>query len=78
MFKTHVNNFNFAVASTGTVDGETWRTIKCFDEVAEWIREQPGSDIEWVELTPGLQFPKANIFDVNERIYFMLALRWGS
>ena len=61
----------FKKVSHSDVDGEMWYTIRTSDtEVSTWIRSQ---NKNWyVEITTS--YP--NFFDVNEKLYLMLELKF--
>jgi hypothetical protein len=56
------------------VDGEQWYDVGVRDtEVAEWIRT---NDKElWVDTT--VPYPSFGSFDIHEKLYMMLELRFG-
>ena len=65
----------FMILDQAQVDGETWYTVTCIKEVSAWIRNQPKElqyshiDKAWTEY--------ANKFDIHEKLYTLLALRWS-
>ena len=59
------------------VDGERWYTIKCNKEVAEWVRHQPGRDRQWYEHIDNQWYIHKNKFDISEKIYIQICLRWS-
>lgn len=69
----------YAVKDTTTVDNSTWYTITCTLEVAKWIREtySDSNDDKWYEHkninTWGY---RQSVFDIHEKIYTMLSLKW--
>lgn len=65
------------IVSTATVDGAQWYTIRCNNEVAAWVREQPGEDSQWYRHIDAKWHIHASLFDVHEEFYMMLKLRWG-
>jgi hypothetical protein len=60
------------------VDGETWYTISCWKEVSAWIRECFGDQENqgWFENIDEQWHINMNVFDVNEKIYTVLRLKW--
>jgi len=58
------------------VDGETWYTVGCYNDTSEWLRSQDRA--LWHEHVEQLWAGYHNIFDVHEKIYTMLALKWSS
>ena len=65
----------FNINDQAQVDGETWYTVTCIKEVSAWIRNQPKElqyshiDKAWTEY--------ANKFDIHEKLYTILALKWS-
>ena len=59
------------------VDGERWYTIKCNNEVAEWVRHQSGQGRHWYEHIDQNWYVHKNKFDITEKIYIQICLRWG-
>lgn len=66
----------FRSLTTATVDGEKWYTIQCKPEVSDWIRSQPGEDKLWFQNIDDKWMINKNIFNVHNKIYAMIALRW--
>lgn len=66
----------FSILTTTTVDNSTWYTISCTDEVAKWIRETyaDSNNDTWYSHR-GLRYRRQR-FDIHEKIYTMLSLRW--
>ena len=58
-----------------TVDDHKWYTVKCNKETAAWVRQQSRDmwhehiDLNWAVYK--------NMFDIHERIYTMLQLKFG-
>lgn len=59
------------------VDGERWYTIKCDKEVAEWVRHQSGQGHHWYEHIDHQWYVHKNKFDISEKIYIQICLRWS-
>jgi len=57
------------------VDGDTWYVVQVNPRVCPWIREQ-NKDL-WYEHIDQRWYKVANTFDVHEKLYSMLALRWS-
>ena len=58
-----------------TVDGATWYTVGCSYETSRWLRSQ---DRElWHEHIEKNWAGYHNIFDVHEKLYTMMALKWS-
>ena len=65
---------NFKIRDQCQVDGDTWYTVSCTGEVAKWIRSQ---DREiWHEHINGKWNLIHNTFDIHEKLYTLLALKW--
>lgn len=60
------------------VDGEEWFTIQCKPEVSAWIRSQPGEDKLWFQNIDDHWMINKNVFDVHNKVYAMIALKWAS
>jgi hypothetical protein len=56
------------------VDGEPWYTVKCTSEVGAWIRTLP-TDL-WYEHTDNQWYVYATMFDLHERVYIQLGLKF--
>ena len=73
-FKNHYGQLNFKIRHQCQVDGHTWYTVSCTREVAKWIRSQ---DREiWHEHINSSLAAIHNIFDIHEKLYTLLALKW--
>lgn len=70
-YKPHVK-----IQDKGVVDGEIWYTVYCSYEASQWIRRQ--SRTLWYEHINGKWDVIHNTFDVHEKLYTMLALKWSS
>jgi len=58
-----------------TVDGATWYTVGCYDDTSEWLRSH---DQElWHEHIEKMWAGYHNIFDIHEKLYTMMALKWS-
>ena len=58
-----------------TVDDHEWYTVKCNTETATWVRQQ--SKNMWHEHIDSNWTVYKNMFDIHERIYTMLQLKFG-
>jgi hypothetical protein len=63
------------IQDTTQVDGATWYTIQVNPRVSPWIKEQH-KDLWYSHITPN-QYKVVDTFDVHEKLYSMLALRWS-
>lgn len=71
----HLTPTNFKIQHHCQVDGLTWYTVSCTREVAKWIRSQ---DREiWYEHINGKWDVIHNTFDIHEKLYTLLALKWA-
>jgi hypothetical protein len=57
------------------VDDAQWFTVKCSSNVSAWIRTQPKN--MWHEHIDSNWTVYKNMFDIHERIYTMLQLKFG-
>lgn len=57
------------------VDGEDWFTVKCSGEISAWIKTQPKN--LWHEHIDKDWTVYKNTFDIHEKIYTMLQLKYG-
>lgn len=65
----------FHKLSTAIVDGERWFELAVRNnEIAEWIRSN-NKDL-WAQ-TMALSSPRFGTFDIHEKLYMMLELRYG-
>ena len=70
-----LNPNNYRLLTTGTVDGETWYTVKCLKpEVAAWVREQDPN--LWWENIDHAGYIALDTFDMHNKIYVMFKLKW--
>ena len=66
---------NFKIHDESVVDGEIWYTVGCFDDTSEWLRSQDHK--LWYEhIVTQMESGYYNTFDVHEKLYTMLALKW--
>jgi hypothetical protein len=71
-----MNNPSIKIHDRGIVDGKTWYTIGCYNDTSKWLRSQ---DRElWHEHVEHMWAGYHNIFDIHEKLYTMLALKWSS
>jgi hypothetical protein len=73
--ETIMTKGNFEITDQAPVDGDTWYTVACVSCVSDWMREQPKEwwhehiDLRWIHYS--------NKFDIHEKLYTILALRWS-
>jgi hypothetical protein len=66
---------NFEVCDNALVDGEQWYTVQVMPCVQEWVKQQEKNF--WYEHFTANNYKVVNTFDMHERLYTMLALRWS-
>ena len=66
---------DFDIRDQAQVDGRTWYTVYCTHEASQWIRRQ--SRTLWHEHIHKKWDVIHNTFDIDEKLYTMLALRWS-
>lgn len=76
MAQGHIDNF--VVLDTTKVDSQTWYTVRCTKEVGEWLRQtyKDRQDDLWYEHIDKTWYFHRNKFDIHEKIYFLLSLKW--
>ncbi len=69
---------NIRVLDTSLVDGEYWYTVSCLRETSIWIRTEHGGQENklWFQNIDEKWHINFNVFDVHEKFYSMLILRW--
>ena len=67
-------HFVFKIRDQSQVDGITWYTVSCTGAVAKWIRSQDRAI--WHEHNNGKWDVIHNTFDIHEKLYTLLALKW--
>ena len=75
IFNQHMSDTKFKIHSTAKVDGDQWYTVGCSKEVSAWMRTQPES--MWYEHIDDQWHTHLNRFDIHEKIYTQLALKWS-
>jgi hypothetical protein len=66
---------NFVIHTQAQVDGETWYTVGLNKEVCEWLHTQPA---ELFHEYPGVIWRfSVYEYDIHEKLYTILALRWA-
>jgi len=70
---------NFKVRTKAIVNNESWYTISCKKEVSIWLRTSfcEQEDKQWFQNIDEKWHINYNVFDVHEKIYILLALRWA-
>ena len=65
---------DFDIRDQALVDGRTWYTVYCSYDASQWIRRQ--SRTLWHEHINSKWDVIHNTFDIDEKLYTLLALRW--
>ena len=65
----------FEIQDTAQVDGDTWYTVQVNPRVTPWIRQQ-SKELWYSHISPN-HYKVVDTFDVHEKLYTMLALRWS-
>ena len=65
----------FASVANAMVDGEPWHTVQCTVAVSSWVRTM--NKKEWYEHIDQHGYINKNIFDMSERLYLMLAMKFS-
>jgi hypothetical protein len=73
MYGTFPTIAQFSITAKAEVDGDTWYTVICSREVSEWLRSQ-SRELWYEPLAHGFHFTQ---FDIHEKLYTLLALRWS-
>ena len=63
------------IQDTAEVDGAIWYTVQVNPRVGTWIRQQ-NKDL-WGDYIAANYYKMVDTFDVHEKLYSMLALRWS-
>jgi hypothetical protein len=69
-------NLPIKIHDQSIVDGETWYTVSCSHVASRWMRSQDRT--LWHEHIQNKWDVIHNTFDVHEKLYTMLALKWSS
>lgn len=75
VFNQHMTEHNFKIHDKAIVDGEQWYTVGCRKDVSAWLRTQPKG--LWHEHIDARWTIHLNQFDIHEKIYTQLALKWS-
>jgi hypothetical protein len=78
MFKM-ISDPPIKVLNKAIVDGEQWYTISCLRDTSIWIRENYADqeDKTWFQNIDEKWQINFNVFDVHEKLYTLLVLRWS-
>lgn len=75
MYGTMTKPAEFTKHCEAIVDGVTWYTVGCSKDASTWIRTQPKE--LWYEHFDKDWYFSLNRFDMHEKLYIMLGLRWA-
>lgn len=75
VFNQHMSEVKFKIHDKAIVDGDQWYTVGCTKEVSNWMRTQPEN--LWHEHIDERWRVHFNRFDIHEKIYTQLALKWS-
>ena len=65
------------ILDSATVDGETWYTVQCKPSyVSGWVQEQDPKLWRRVDYIDLKWYAHFNVFDIHEKLYTMLMLKW--
>jgi len=67
------------IIGRATVDGEQWYTVSCSKQASMWFRETH-KDVEdklWHEHIDAEMYIRANAFDMHEKLYTLLAMKYA-
>jgi hypothetical protein len=67
------------IIDRATVDGEQWFTVSCSKEASMWFRKthQDVEDKLWYEHIDKGMYIHANAFDMHEKLYTLLAMKFA-
>lgn len=65
----------FKIIDQTLVDDEQWYTVQVHPDIRLWVRQQPEN--MWQEHIDQRWYKVANTFDIHEKVYTMLAMRWS-
>ena len=65
----------FKIHDRSIVDDATWYTVSCYDDTSQWLRSQDQK--LWHEHINNKFLVINHLFDIHEKLYTMLALKWS-
>jgi hypothetical protein len=71
-----VQRNRFEVVDSAVVDGEKWFVVHVEPRVTPWIREQE-NNLWYEHTTSQYRYRVLDTFDVHERLYTLMSLRWS-
>ena len=76
-FMDIANPLAIRILDSATVDGETWYTVQCKPSyVSGWLQEQDPTMWHRHEHIDKQWYMHFNVFDMHEKLYTMLILKW--
>ena len=66
----------FEIRTSAVVDGETWYTVQVNPQISPWIKTQDPS--LWYDHKTANNYKVVDTYDIHEKLYSMMALRWSS
>ena len=75
MYGTITTPAKFTILDQAPVDGATWYTVSCVNEVSTWLREQ-SKELQHSHVDNNRYFFVTK-FDIHEKLYTMMALKWS-
>ena len=71
-------NENHNVLTKSIVDGDQWYTVGCSKEASMWVRETFAHHENklWFENIDQRWQLNRNVYDMHEKLYTMLVMRW--
>ncbi len=72
-------NENYSVLTKAVVDGDQWYTVRCSKETSVWFRAtypQHENKMWFENIDQQWQLNK-NVYDMHEKLYTILAMRWA-
>ena len=65
----------FTILDQAPVDGDIWYTVSCATEVSIWLLEQ-SKELQHLHIDNN-RYLFVTKFDIHEKLYTLLALRWS-
>ena len=75
MYGSMTTPAKFTILDQAPVDGATWYTVSCANEVSTWLREQ-SKELQHSHIDNNRYFFVTK-FDIHEKLYSMMALKWS-
>jgi len=65
----------FKIIDQAKVDDDQWYTVQVHPDMRSWVLSQP--ETLWHEHLDQRWYTVANTFDIHEKMYTMLVVRWS-